>query len=272
MSDNSILPVWTEQYRVRHTEVTREGFLRADVFFDYMQEAAANHAKHIGVGLEALNSVGLMWVLSRLKLQVLHTPLLGETVSVTTWPSGIERLFATREFILKNEKEEIVARASSCWILLDQARMHPRKVLETLPAKLPDNSARERNFTNLDKLTRLPVSNPSRMRIPESMIDVNRHMNNARYVTGVFDWLAETRPGPCRNPDRHPPLERTVPGIWPSGIPVDGIFTARFQRTSEKKLFSALHFPFAWYIIVYGILLQSRRNSEESAKIQVKHL
>ena len=192
MSDNSILPVWTEQYRVRHTEVTREGFLRADVFFDYMQEAAANHAKHIGVGLEALNSVGLMWVLSRLKLQVLHTPLLGETVSVTTWPSGIERLFATREFILKNEKEEIVARASSCWILLDQARMHPRKVLEALPAKLPDNSARERNFTNLDKLTRLPVSNPSRMRIPESMIDVNRHMNNARYVTGVFDWLAET--------------------------------------------------------------------------------
>lgn len=193
MSDNSILPVWTEQFRVRHTEVTREGFLRADVFFDYMQEAAANHAKHIGVGLEALNSIGLMWVLSRLKLQVLHTPLLGETISVTTWPSGIERLFATREFILKNENEEIVARASSCWILLDQIRMHPRKVLETLPAKLPDNSARERNFTNLEKLPRLPVSNPSRMRIPESMIDVNRHMNNARYVTEAFDWLAETR-------------------------------------------------------------------------------
>ena len=192
MEENKILPVWTEQFRVRHMEVTREGFLRTDVFFDYMQEAAANHAMHIGVGLEALNSIGLMWVLSRLKLQVLRTPLLGETVAVTTWPSGIERLFATREFLLKNEKDETLARASSCWILLDKRRMHPRKVLETLPAKLPDNSARERNFTNLDKLPRLPVSRPSRIQIPESMIDVNQHMNNARYVTGAFDWLAET--------------------------------------------------------------------------------
>ena len=192
MSENQILPVWKEQFRVRHSEVTRNGFLRTDVFFDYMQEVAANHAKHIGVGLEALNSIGLMWVLSRLKLQVFRTPLLGETVAVTTWPSGIERLFATREFLLADENGETVARASSCWLLLDKTRMHPRKVLETLPAKLPDNSARKRNFTNLDKLPRLPVSHPVRIQIPESMIDVNQHMNNARYIAGMFDWLAET--------------------------------------------------------------------------------
>lgn len=193
MNGNTIQPVWTEEFSVRHTEVSREAFLRADVFFDYMQEAAANHAKHIGVGLEALNAIGLMWVLSRLKLQVIRTPLLGETVRVTTWPSGVERLFATREFLLATGNGDPIARASSCWILLDQRRMHPRKVLETLPATLPDNSARERFFTNLDKLPRVPVDHPLRTEIRESMIDVNRHLNNARYVSGVFDWLADQR-------------------------------------------------------------------------------
>lgn len=190
MNENTVRPVWTEQFRVRHIEVTRKGFLRTDIFFDYMQEAAANHAKHIGVGLEALNEKGLMWVLSRLKLQVFRTPVLGETVAVTTWPSGVERLFATREFILADEKGEKIARGSSCWLLLDKNKMRPQKILETLPVRLPDNSARERNFTGLDKIPRRPVSGPFKVPVTESMIDVNQHLNNARYTTSVFDWLA----------------------------------------------------------------------------------
>ena len=46
--------VWNENFTVRHTEVSREGKLRIDAFFDYMQEAAANHATDLGCGFTAL--------------------------------------------------------------------------------------------------------------------------------------------------------------------------------------------------------------------------
>ena len=64
------LPVWNEDFTVRHTEVSREGNLRIDTFFDYMQEAAANHAANLGCGLADLEKHGMMWVLSRLRLRI----------------------------------------------------------------------------------------------------------------------------------------------------------------------------------------------------------
>ena len=80
--------VWEETFTIRHTEVTREGAVRIDTIFDYMQEAAANHAANLGCGLAALEKRGMMWVLSRLKLSIRRTPRLGEVVTVSTWPSG----------------------------------------------------------------------------------------------------------------------------------------------------------------------------------------
>ncbi len=183
------LPVWTETFAIRHTEVTREGFLRIDTFFDYMQESAANHAANLGCGLHDLYENGMMWVLSRIKLSVLRTPRIGEIVTVTTYPSGVEKLFATREFVLSCG-DETIALGSSCWLLLDSPKLRPLRVMESLPCGLPDNSARPRNFTGLDKLPRRPCSNPMTIDVHESMIDVNRHMNNARYITQLFDWLS----------------------------------------------------------------------------------
>ncbi len=48
--------VWEETFTIRHTEVTREGAVRIDTIFDYMQEAAANHAANLGCGLAALEA------------------------------------------------------------------------------------------------------------------------------------------------------------------------------------------------------------------------
>lgn len=183
------LAVWEETFAIRHTEVTRDGAVRIDTIFDYMQEAAANHAANLGCGLAALEERGMMWVLSRLKLAVRRTPHLGECVTVSTWPSGIEKLFATREFVLRCG-EETVAEGSSCWLLLDRGKMRPLRVMESLPERLPDNSRRLRIFSGLDKLPRRPCQDPVTVEIHESMIDVNRHMNNARYITQLFDWLS----------------------------------------------------------------------------------
>ncbi len=181
--------VWEETFTIRHTEVTREGAVRIDTIFDYMQEAAANHAANLGCGLAALEKRGMMWVLSRLKLSIRRTPRLGEVVTVSTWPSGVEKLFATREFVLRCGAET-VAEGSSCWLLLDRNKMRPLRVMESLPDRLPDNSGRSRIFSGLDKLPRRSCQDPVGVDVHESMIDVNRHMNNARYITLLFDWLS----------------------------------------------------------------------------------
>ena len=105
--------IYRENIRVRHREADRNGRLKLLSWFDFLQEAAANHAARLGVGLNALTERGQLWVLSRLKLEIRRSPQIGEELTVETYPSGVNRLFFTREFQVFDKSGEVIARISS---------------------------------------------------------------------------------------------------------------------------------------------------------------
>ena len=70
-------PTRRESFRVRYRETDRNGILKLSSWFDFLQEAAANHATQLGVGLDALSERGLLWVLSRLHLSICRYPAIG---------------------------------------------------------------------------------------------------------------------------------------------------------------------------------------------------
>ena len=115
--------IYRENIRVRHREADRNGRLKLLSWFDFLQEAAANHAARLGVGLNALTERGRLWVLSRLKLEIRRSPRIGEELTVETYPSGVNRLFFTREFQVFDKSGEVIARASSAWLLLSAAKI-----------------------------------------------------------------------------------------------------------------------------------------------------
>lgn len=101
--------IYRENIRVRHREADRNGRLKLLSWFDFLQEAAANHAARLGVGLNALTERGQLWVLSRLKLEIRRSPQIGEELTVETYPSGVNRLFFTREFQVFDKSGEVIA-------------------------------------------------------------------------------------------------------------------------------------------------------------------
>lgn len=105
-----------EHFTVRHREADRRGALRLAGWFDFLQEAAANHAARLGVGLEMLQKNGMIWVLSKLKLEMERSPRIGEKVTVETYPNGFRRLHAARQFRIVGETgDEIAApQAAGC--------------------------------------------------------------------------------------------------------------------------------------------------------------
>ena len=185
----------TGVFRVRHPDVGANGLLRPDVLFDYMQELAGDHAEELGFGYNALKEKNLTWILSRLCLSMDRFPAYGEEIQIQTWPSGVDSLFATREFVFKSSKDahsepETVARASSCWLVFHTERMRPVRV-SSLGVDLSAYSDMPRFFPGLGKMVRQEVSHPLTVRVMETMIDLNEHVNNARYIGLVYDWLAD---------------------------------------------------------------------------------
>ncbi|MCQ2380262.1 MAG: thioesterase [Victivallaceae bacterium] len=179
------------KFIVRQSEVDRKGKLRLDAFFDYMQDAASEHAAKLGCGMTDLISANRMWVLFRMRLGMLRRPDVSEEVTVRTWPMACERLFANREFRLVDSDGCDLAVASSRWLVLDTATLRPKRPGETLDGILPDNSDMPRFFTGDTRLSdEEGLGMPVEFVVRESGIDVNRHFNNARCAAVVYDWLA----------------------------------------------------------------------------------
>jgi medium-chain acyl-[acyl-carrier-protein] hydrolase len=88
-------------------------------------EAAGAHATHLGLGLPELQSKDLTWMLSRLLVRIDRYPAPGERLSIWTWPSGVARLFALREFRVVASDGTPVALGTSAWFIVSLSARRP---------------------------------------------------------------------------------------------------------------------------------------------------
>ena len=184
-----VLPVWHQTFEVRHSEVDASGRLKLRALADYLQEAAARHAAHIGVGVDDLACRNLLWVLSRIVIIIENFPGPAEQINVETWPRSPEKLFAMREFVVHGKNGLPVCRASSAWLLIDAKNFRPKKI-ETLGSVIPRNEGNPFLVKTLAKLEPVESTKMFTQQIRPSAIDINGHLNNAEYFALAQDALA----------------------------------------------------------------------------------
>ncbi|MGA9120464.1 MAG: acyl-ACP thioesterase domain-containing protein [Bacteroidota bacterium] len=178
---------WEDEFTLTSYDVDFTGRLSVYSLLRRFQELAGSHAAHLGVGYDELRRDGLAWFLSRIKIEVESLPRWGETVRLVTWPKGIDRLFALREFRMEDGAGKSLLVATSSWLLVDTVKGRPRR-LETILG--------DRTFVNTAYAIREPLeklqSQPSlacayEKDVLPSDLDVNLHVNNAEYAKWVLD-------------------------------------------------------------------------------------
>ncbi|HET7903742.1 MAG TPA: acyl-ACP thioesterase domain-containing protein, partial [Candidatus Eisenbacteria bacterium] len=108
-----------ENFGVHTYEVDAFGTLTLPALSGFMGEIAGAHASELGVGLETLMPKGLTWVLVRQRIENPVPVRLGETIEIETWPAGMDRLAALRDFVVRRADGTEVARATTQWFVLD---------------------------------------------------------------------------------------------------------------------------------------------------------
>ena len=78
---------------------------------------------------------GATWVLARERVELDQPIRMGEVLEVETWPAGLDRLAALRDFRLWRDGVE-VGRALTTWFAIDLATRKPLRPAELLPAAL----------------------------------------------------------------------------------------------------------------------------------------
>ena len=178
-----------EKFRIRAFEIDTRGKLSVAALCNYMQEIAGNHAQQLGVGLEAMLEQKMIWVLSRLYLQIEEYPPWGETISVETWPAVAEGKFALRDFLFHTGKDTLFGRATTSWMVLNIEHRKP----VTLPAVVEQINRPARERALIDPLTKFHLLNridwERKFRVRLSDLDLNFHVNNVSYIKWALDSI-----------------------------------------------------------------------------------
>lgn len=185
-------PVWTDALRVRSYEVGPEGHVALQTLCDYLQEAAGNHATALGVATDRLLAEGRAWVLARLQVEIDRYPAWREALTIETWPSAADGLYAQRDFLLRDESGSTFGRATSTWFIIDVQRRRPIR----LPATVLQLPIPDRPHPLPPDRSALPEPDATphgrRFTVRRSDLDLNDHVNNVRYVEWALEAVPET--------------------------------------------------------------------------------
>jgi acyl-ACP thioesterase len=166
------------------------GLLSPVALAGYLQEAAGLSAEALGFGNSRLNAQGLAWVLARQRV-VLDAPIQrGDTLTVETWPAGIERVTALRDFRLRRDGRE-VGRALTGWLVMDLRSRRPGRPDRVLP---PDHHAQPEHVLPLPDGPLPALAAPSqerRFQVRYADIDANHHVTNSSYLGWALEAVEE---------------------------------------------------------------------------------
>ena len=143
--------IFKQQFQVSSAAVDCFGRLKPSMLLYYCQEVAGNHCIELGTDYDSMAAKDMFWAIIRQKVQVNRLPMVGETITVETWPMPTTRTNYPRATVgYDAEGNELSVPGSLS--PKDLAGLYSRRV----------------GYTDLDR---------------------NGHMNNCRYLDWISDLL-----------------------------------------------------------------------------------
>lgn len=175
---------YVETFVLRSSQCDMYGAWKPSAILECMQESAGVHSALFGLDRAAMNGMGIAWVLSRVKVHMDRVPLVGESITVGTYPTPNRHLFFPRTHIFRDEAGSQIGCANSLWVLME---IETRKITrhEEVLARVPN-----------DPSLKSPLGLPATVRahgcdgVTSPLLpaftdyDTNHHVNNTKYL----DW------------------------------------------------------------------------------------
>lgn len=157
----------------------------ATAMVKYLLSAAGLDAVTRGFGVEQINSNNHTWVLSRLAVEFVQMPKMGDRLEIRTWVSDAERLLSTRNFEVSSDSGEVVAQATSRWSMIDLSTRRAVN-LSTMEMACVDELSPIEPPRRIDTTSTLLVA---QHRAAYSDIDFNQHVNTLRYIDMMLNAM-----------------------------------------------------------------------------------
>ena len=179
--------------RVRYSEIDHHGTLTLPALINYFQDCSTFQSEDVGLGTEVLKAEKRAWIPSYWQVIAERYPALGERITIGTFPTEFKGLFGNRNFYLKDESGNMIAKAYSVWVFLDTETGRPVRPEEKDIKPYGMGEALDMPYKgrkiSLSKETEALEAFPVR----RYHIDTNEHVNNCQYVQMALEFLPADR-------------------------------------------------------------------------------
>lgn len=177
--------------RVRLSEVADNGCMTLTGIINSFQDTSIFQSEELGVGTKYLEKQKKAWVLSSWQVEVRRYPELGETIRTSTWASSFHSFFGDRNFVMKDEKDEVIAYANSIWVYIDLESGRPARPSSEEISRYGTEPPYPMEYAS--RKVKMPEEGVRKapVKVKKYHIDTNHHVNNCRYVQMAVELLEE---------------------------------------------------------------------------------
>ncbi len=184
------MDIFTKKFEITFTDINENNELSDKGLLRLMQEIAGIHSSTVGYGLNDTPKTHLGWVILNWKLRIFSRPKWNTLLTINTWSRKITPLFAYRDFEIYDDKNNLVAVATSKWLLFDVYKGSLCKITPDIKERFPNTSKSAFDEEFNEKLKEPEKSNfIYEYKIQERDIDSNHHVNNINYIEYAYEAI-----------------------------------------------------------------------------------
>jgi len=178
----------TESYTIRTYEIDSRKKATIPALINLMHETAMQNVINLKLSVWDLEKHQISWVLMRFLFNVKRVPKLGEEIKVLTHPAGFEKFYTYRDYRIFDQNDELIASASSTWLLMDTVKRRVTRIPAfLLEMEMPDIKTCLPRPSN--KLTPFGTAyRQKEFQVNWFDLDFNEHLNNVPYGK----WMLES--------------------------------------------------------------------------------
>lgn len=173
-------------YHLTSSDTDMNGRLRLGYLVNLFVQSAMNANASIGFGFDDVRKQNLFWLFSRLTVELYKPHRWRESGEVLTWLKKQEKFIYIRDFLVVDENNMAVAKATSNWVPVDLEAKRP-KMVEGLVGSFFLNDKEALPYAP-EKL--FPLKDPSETFERNVLffdMDLNKHVSSYRYT----DWMMD---------------------------------------------------------------------------------
>lgn len=185
---------------VRYSETDETGYLSLIGLMNYLQDCCIFHSEALKVGPDYLREHHRAWLLSGWQIVIDRYPEMFEKITVETFPYSFSGCLELRNVLMLDEQGICIARANSVWVYLNTDTGRPERpdaeeiAVYGAEDQIPMEYASRKIMLPENMRSGIPIP------VAQDFIDINHHVNNARYVEIAGCMINERYPETNRLP------------------------------------------------------------------------